>query len=100
MLGSLIPIVMPETPFTVLLPDGSLRHCYSPSSVVRKYFRAGDTISAMEFIDSSRIALTEASERVREKFGFACTAATASLAQIEDWAGDLPPETPLVIKHI
>jgi uncharacterized repeat protein (TIGR04042 family) len=54
----------------------------------------------MEFIDSSRIALTEASERVREKFGFACTAAAASLMQIEEWAGDLPPETPLVIKHI
>lgn len=91
---------MPETPFTVLLPDGSLRHCYSPSSVVKRHFKTGDTITAADFIDSSRVALTEASERVRGKFGFACTAAAASLSQIEAWAGALPPETPLVIQHI
>ena len=91
---------MPETPFTVLLPDGSLRHCYSPSSVVREFFKAGETISAADFIDSSRAALTEASERVRRKFGFACTAAASSLSQIEEWAGELPPDAPLVIQRI
>ena len=91
---------MPETPFTVQLPDGSLRHCYSPSSVVKKHFSTGETISAADFIASSRAALTEASERVRAKFGFACTAASASLAEIEQWAGALPPETPLVIHKI
>lgn len=91
---------MPETPFTILLPDGSLRHCYSPSSIVKKHFKVGETLSAADFIDSSRVALTEASERVREKFGFECTAAASSLSQIEDWAGALPPETPLVIQRI
>lgn len=91
---------MPETPFTVLLPDGTLRHCYSPSSVVRKFFKVGDELSAADFIAASREALTEASERVREKFGFACTAASASLSQIEGWAGDLPPDATLVIKRI
>lgn len=91
---------MPETPFTVLLPDGSSRHCYSPSSVVREYFKSGDTLSAAEFIDSSRLALNEASERVRRKFGFSCTAAASSLSQIEEWAGALPPDAPLVIQRI
>jgi uncharacterized repeat protein (TIGR04042 family) len=91
---------MPETPFTVLLPDGSVRHCYSPSSIVRQHFTAGETITAADFIRSARAALTEASERVRRKFGFACTAAAASLSQIEEWAGALPPETPLVIQRI
>lgn len=91
---------MPATPFTIELPDGSLRHCYSPSSVVRKYFSPGATITAAEFLGTSRIALNEASERVREKFGFSCSAAADSLAEIEAWAGALPPETPLTIHHI
>ncbi|RYD41546.1 MAG: MSMEG_0570 family nitrogen starvation response protein [Verrucomicrobiaceae bacterium] len=91
---------MPETTFTAELPDGSFQPCYSPSSVVRNYFTPGQEIPAEEFIRLSRAALTEASERVRQKFGFSCTAASASLADIERWAGALPPDTPLVITHI
>ncbi len=91
---------MPETPFTVTLPDGSFHACYSPSSVVKQYFTQGQTLPAEEFLELSRTALTEASERVRAKFGFACTAAFASLADIERWAGALPPDTPLTIAHI
>ena len=91
---------MPETTFTAELPDGSFHPCYSPSSVVKKYFTAGQVVPADEFISLSRTALTEASERVRQKFGFSCTAASASLADIERWAGALPPETPLTILHI
>jgi uncharacterized repeat protein (TIGR04042 family) len=91
---------MPETTFTAELPDGTFQPCYSPSSVVKKYFTAGQIIPADEFIQLSREALTEASERVRQKFGFSCTAASASLADIERWAGALPPETPLTISHI
>jgi uncharacterized repeat protein (TIGR04042 family) len=91
---------MPEVTFTVRAPDGAFHYCYSPSTVVKKFFAIGDQISAAEFIESSRLALTEASERVRGKFGFSCTAASASLAEIEQWAGELPPETPLTILHI
>lgn len=91
---------MPESPFTVELPDGSFRPCYSPSSVVKNYFHRGQVLAASEFLELSRTALTEASERVRAKFGFSCTAASASLADIESWAGALPPETPLTISHI
>ncbi len=91
---------MPETTFTAELPDGTFQPCYSPSSVVKKYFKPGQEIPADEFIRLSRAALTEASERVRQKFGFSCTAASASLADIERWAGALPPDTPLTILHI
>jgi len=91
---------MPETPFIVQLPDGSLQYCYSPSSVVRNYFKTGATLTAAEFIKSSRLALTEASDRVRAKFGFSCSAAAESLSDIEEWAGALPPETPLTIQKI
>ncbi|MEO5711988.1 MAG: MSMEG_0570 family nitrogen starvation response protein [Luteolibacter sp.] len=91
---------MPETTFIAELPDGSFQPCYSPSSVVKKYFTPGQQLPADEFIRISRIALEEASERVRQKFGFACTAASASMSDIERWAGALPPDTPLTILHI
>jgi uncharacterized repeat protein (TIGR04042 family) len=91
---------MPETTFTAELPDGSFQPCYSPSSVVKNYFTPGQVVTAEEFIALSRTALTEASERVRRKYGFSCTAASASLADIERWAGALPPNTPLTILHV
>ena len=67
---------------------------------MRKHFTCGQSITAGEFIQSARIALNEASERVREKFGFSCSAAADSLAEIESWAGALPAETPLTIHQI
>ncbi len=91
---------MPETTFTAELPDGTFQPCYSPSSVVKDYFKPGQVLTAAEFITLSRSALTEASERVRKKFGFSCTAASASIADIERWAGALPPDTPLTVLHI
>ena len=91
---------MPEVTFTAELPDGSFQPCYSPSTVVKKYFKAGQQLPAEEFIRLSRIALNEASERVRERFGFSCTAASSSLADIERWAGALPPDTPVTISHV
>jgi uncharacterized repeat protein (TIGR04042 family) len=91
---------MPETTFTAKLPDGSIQPCYSPSSVVKNYFSPGQVVTAAEFIELSRTALTEASRRVLQKFGFSCTAASASLRDIERWAGALPPDTPITISHI
>ena len=91
---------MPETPFTVELPDGSIRACYSPSSIVKNYFSVGQRLPAAEFAALSRTALTEASERVRAKFGYACTAASASLHDIESWTGELEPDATLTVIHI
>ena len=91
---------MPETPFTVELPDGSLKHCYSPSSVVRQYFSKGDTLPASDFLDKARESLTEASNRVLAKFGFSCSSAASSLEEIEHWASALPPGASVRIHSI
>jgi uncharacterized repeat protein (TIGR04042 family) len=77
---------MPEVFFTVELPDGATKECYSPSSVVRHYFVKGEEMAVMEFVRRSRHALTEASERVRAKFGFGCSSAAAQLSDIEQWS--------------
>ena len=91
---------MPEITFTAELPDGSFQPCYSPSPVVRKYFRAGLEMPAGEFLRLSRVALTEASEQIRERFGFTGVSAYTSLPEIERWASALPPDTPVTISHI
>ncbi|MGW3622941.1 MSMEG_0570 family nitrogen starvation response protein [Streptomyces sp. NPDC000880] len=74
---------MPEMYFRVRWPDGEIQRCYSPSTVVEDYLEAGTTYSVADFVERSRQALGIASERVREKFGFACTGASDQLALIE-----------------
>lgn len=81
---------MPEVLFTVRLPDGAEKECYSPSTVVREHFQAGEEMPLAEFLTRSRTALAAASERVRAKFGFSCSSALDQLATIQEWAGDYP----------
>ena len=83
---------MPEIHFTIQLPDGVRKTCYSPSSVVLKHFRADQELTVAEFVRESRAALTEASERVRRKFGFSCTAAAAQLDEIEHFTAAQPAD--------
>jgi len=91
---------MPEIIFTVQLPDGTTKECYSPSTVVLQHFRQGDEMSVAEFLDRSRKAFPAASERVRAKFGFACSSAAAELAAIEEWTRFYASEATIRILHI
>lgn len=77
---------MPEMRFTVRWPDGSLDECYSPSTVIKDYLEVGGQYSVAEFLGRSRTALTLASERVRAKYGFACSSAMDQLGRIESKA--------------
>jgi len=74
---------MPEMLFSVRWPDGTAQRCYSPSLVVKDYLEPGRSYRVGEFVTRTRSALTIASERVRGKYGFACTSAAAELAAIE-----------------
>jgi len=57
---------------------------------VKEHFAAGDSYPVAEFVDRSRAALTQASERVRRIFGFGCAQAVAQLADIEQRARAFP----------
>jgi uncharacterized repeat protein (TIGR04042 family) len=83
---------MPEVLFTIQLPDGGTKNCYSPSTVVRNYFSEGEEMSVAEFVNRSKIALGEASERVRARFGFSCSSAASQLADIEHFTRAFPNE--------
>lgn len=74
---------MPEMTVRVRWPDGRVADCYSPSLVMHDHLQPGTTYRVDEFTRRSATALTEASERVRAKHGFACTASAASLERIE-----------------
>lgn len=84
---------MPELHFSLRWPDGSFSRCYSPSSTLRQQFSAGEVYPLSEFVTRCREAFHLASERVRARYGFACSSAMAQLQEIETTAArfaDLP----------
>ena len=74
---------MPELRFVIRWPDGTSEICYSPSTVVRDHFTAGALYAMPDFLTRSRTALTAASERVRQRYGYPCSLALGQLARIE-----------------
>ena len=74
---------MPEMEFAARWPDDSVHVYYSPSLVVRDYLEPGAAYALPDFLTRVRTALRIASERVEAKYGFACSRAAATLAQIE-----------------
>lgn len=74
---------MPAVHFVVEWPDGDKVQYYSPSTIVHQYFDVEKPYSIEQFDDLCTRALTEASERVRAKFGYACTAAAGELEKIK-----------------
>ena len=78
---------MPEMRFHIRWPDGVDENCYSPSLVIKDYFVPGQAYSLPDFVARSRTALMIASDRVREKYGMACSRALGQLARIETTAG-------------
>ncbi|WP_099022692.1 MSMEG_0570 family nitrogen starvation response protein [Mycolicibacterium palauense] len=83
---------MPEMTFEVRWPDGSMQRCYSPSLVMHDYLSVGSSYTVAEFLDRSGRALTEASDRVRAKYGFACTSAAETSERIASAATRFSPQ--------
>lgn len=77
---------MPEVHFDVRWPDGVRRTYYSPSTAIHQHLRAGESYKVPEFLAKARVALHEASERVRAKYGYTCSSALDTLRQLEETA--------------
>ena len=69
--------------FVIRWPDGRRESCYSPSLVIRDYFREGESYRLDDFLMRARAALSIASDRVRAKYGRPCGLALGQLARIE-----------------
>jgi len=74
---------MPEVIFKVRWPDQTTTDYYSPSTAVHAHFTAGQSYALADFLTRSRVALHAASERVRAKYGYTCSSAMDTLAEIE-----------------
>jgi uncharacterized repeat protein (TIGR04042 family) len=81
---------MPEMTFDVQWPDGRVQRCYSPSLVMHDYLSTGTDYTVADFLDRSSHALHAASERVRAKFGFACSSAAWTEEEITSTATEFP----------
>ena len=74
---------MPVVHFSVRWPDNSTSDCYSPSRVIKDYLEVGKSYPIPDFVERSSAALTMASERVQQKFGYMCSSAMDQLGQID-----------------
>lgn len=88
---------MPEMRFLVRWPDTTETLCYSPSLIIEEYFVPGQSYTVSDFVDRSRAALTIASERVFQKFGFECSSAKSQLSEIERIASNHPPNASVTV---
>jgi len=74
---------MPAVNFIVRWPDGREESCYSPSTIICEFFENGKSYSLDDFQSLSVKAYTRASERVEERFGYACSSARDQLMLIQ-----------------
>jgi uncharacterized repeat protein (TIGR04042 family) len=88
---------MPAMHFVVHWPDGDDLRCYSPSLVVREYLEVGRSYALPDFMERSRTMLNIGSERVRAKFGYACSAAMDQLQELEARAEGYRPEQQVTV---
>lgn len=79
---------MPEMRFHIEWPDRTTERCYSPSLVIQDYLTPGETYALADFLERSATALDIASERVRAKYGFACSSAMDQNARLIERAAD------------
>ncbi len=73
---------MPEVRFRVRWPDDRVKTCYSPSTAIKAVFEPGTAYSLADFLARSEQGLNQASERVRQVYGFACSSAQDQLNAI------------------
>ena len=83
---------MPEVRFQLEWPDGQSSTLYSPSTVILDYFKPGDSLLVSELEERGVEALRAASERVRARYGFACTRADEGEYQLRQWVSRYSPD--------
>jgi putative flavoprotein involved in K+ transport len=83
---------MPEVHFQVSWPDGHVQQCTSPSRAIEAHLAPAATYPVDEFVRRVRAGMDAASERVRQQYGMACTAAMAQRQEVEQAAAEHAPD--------
>jgi len=79
---------MPAVNFKVTWPDGDVITYYSPSTTIHKYIQK-EAYSLENFKTRCDTALTAASERVYQRFGYYCSAASDEQQKIQEKYTDI-----------
>jgi putative flavoprotein involved in K+ transport len=82
---------MPEMHFVVEWPSGERETLYSPSYVIEEHLTEGQEYPVADFVERVGQALRAASDRVADRYGFACTSALDQLASIHATAELVAP---------
>lgn len=91
---------MPEVFYDVCWPNGQTEKCYSPSSVIKDFIKENEIYPLPEFLELAAEALNEASERVRAKYGYACSSAMDQLRHFRAKAEEFSSDSNVYIKRI
>lgn len=83
---------MPEMYFQIRWPDGQEESCYSPSLVVGDFLTPGQSYPVADFVHRCDQALSQASERVQQKYGYFCSSAMDQLGRIRERAAPFAAE--------
>ncbi len=83
---------MPEVRFQLEWPDGQSSTLYSPSTVILQHLKPGESLRVSDLESRAVTALRAASERVRDRFGFACTRTDEEESQLRRWTARYSPE--------
>ena len=75
---------MPEVYVQIIWPNEAPDRVYSPSSIIKNYFKTGDVLTVEQFQNKADEALLNASKRVKEKFGFECTSAMGEMERLKE----------------
>jgi uncharacterized repeat protein (TIGR04042 family) len=79
---------MPEVHLRLEWPDGRTSELYSPSTVILEYLRPGESLPVHQLHGRGVEALRLASERVRARYGFACTRTDEERHRLQQWVKD------------
>ena len=83
---------MPEVRLKLEWPDGQSSTLYSPSTVILEYLKPGDSMRVSELESLGVTALRAASERVRARYGFACTRTDEEESQLRQSIASYKPD--------
>ena len=81
------------------MADGQSSTLYSPSTVILEYLKPGDSMRVSELESLGVTALRAASERVRARYGFACTRTDEEESQPRQWIARYKPEQSVVVTN-
>jgi uncharacterized repeat protein (TIGR04042 family) len=89
---------MPEVLLELCWPDGESSPFYSPSTVVYEFLKPGDRLTMAELEQKGLAALREASERVRARYGFACSRTDEEASRLQQRLAHYPREATVEIR--